>query len=1190
MKKILLSLVIMFATLVLFSCGGAIKKPTLTLDVDEIEIKVGETYEIEAILENTTAEIVYEVVEGEEFISIEENVVTAISAGIAKVEITVKGYPSLVARLKVTVVSDEPVHEHTPCPECGKCTDPECDGEKCLGHVITPSHEHTPCPECGRCTDPECDGEKCPGHVVTPEIDVNETEIFMDDEGQKVEIKAEVKNVDASAIIEVIEGSESVKVEGNFIIALLPGNAKVRVSVEGYPEVYVDIIVVVEYNIIVDEVNPEIVLADGASELKLNWNKEATRALLMKDIIATDDVDGDITDKVKISHQINNRKYGTYVVTYEVEDNAGNVDTFERNIEVIWDYAVQFIGHQGSYYGVANTEEAFLYAAEVLQYQALETDVKQTKDGVFVCCHDDTFGGKTIASTNWADLKDVVVESSRTAGYPSQYGEMPGTGKYSSTICTLERYLEICKEYGIYAVVELKGSAGISNSDQSRMPQLMALIEKTGMLEQTIFLASAYNCLIWVKQNGYDYIPCQYLVDSFASETVFNRCKTYGLDVSGCVTYGNGEKENTAEWVARYQDAGIKVSTYTFTQYSDYSVVQKWINIGVDFVTVDWQSMHKLQLPDNSDIVYHTVKFYDRENNLLKETKVKSGRAAASPIAPEIEGYEFKGWSESIENVTSDMEVVAEYDLVEYSITYDSNLYVLTKSSWPSRADFANDFYNDLFDWFVANYSHIAGASYSNGQYTLKTNNTEYGTATISSAQDIKDLYVYTFERTFATLIYKPISGTNSYDYVPEIDSNYFLNTEPYRTKYIECNAYFLKAMETSYTGYSYTYQQASNNRVQVFFRFHQWCNNTNISAFNDYPEKNMVKYLVGVEATMPTDHITYTIEDEFVLSAPVASIEFKGWYLDHDATTEQVVKIEKGTTGDIILYAKWEEIEIPDVYSKVNYVLDGGTNDSRNPSEYLEGISSMLYPAEKPGYVFLGWSKEEGSNSYISSISELTSGEITLYANYDYAVYSIDYNLQDGSWGNSAEFTGTPTTSISTTAREGFWGGEYANHIFLNPASSDPAAVWSFRVGIGYSEVMGVYSVIALADQGKDFDETGVEYVITISGSYSKYSSTADFRGKVQVGQGVKISGDLESGIASFEFYDASNITGGTVENYVEEYTIATLPLLLPTPKMEGKEFIGWALSADSQEVFTSLPAGTMGNVTLYAVFGEIA
>jgi hypothetical protein len=37
---------------------------------------------------------------------------------------------------------------------------------------VDPKHEHVVCPECGKCTDPECDGrfsEKCPGHNEEPE-------------------------------------------------------------------------------------------------------------------------------------------------------------------------------------------------------------------------------------------------------------------------------------------------------------------------------------------------------------------------------------------------------------------------------------------------------------------------------------------------------------------------------------------------------------------------------------------------------------------------------------------------------------------------------------------------------------------------------------------------------------------------------------------------------------------------------------------------------------------------------------------------------------------------------------------------------------------------------------------------------------------------------------------------------------
>ena len=46
------------------------------------------------------------------------------------------------------------------------------------------------------------------------------------------------------------------------------------------------------------------------------------------------------------------------------------------------------VRQRGSYWGVENTEEAFINGAKK-GYHYLETDVKVTKDGKFVCWHDD---------------------------------------------------------------------------------------------------------------------------------------------------------------------------------------------------------------------------------------------------------------------------------------------------------------------------------------------------------------------------------------------------------------------------------------------------------------------------------------------------------------------------------------------------------------------------------------------------------------------------------------------------------------------------------------------------------------------------------------------------------------------------------------------------------------------------------
>lgn len=337
-----------------------------------------------------------------------------------------------------------------------------------------------------------------------------------------------------------------------------------------------------------DNVNP-IINSTAKENVTISWNENFD---IYEGITVSDNIDEDI--KLTLKEEFSNQKMGEQTITYVATDSSGNEVTLTRKINIVWDYAVEFIGHAGSYYGIMNTEEAFLYAVEVLQYQLLECDLKQTKDGVFVLCHDDKFGGYDIANTNWSILKDVTETKTRYAGYPSQNGSIKNGGKYTSKICSLERYLEICKDYNVKPVIELKYSQGINNNDQSRMQALMDEIERCGMRKEVIFLGSAYNCLIWTRNNGYEDVPCQYLVNSCESEEVLKRCIDNKLDLSFNAT---GDYSNSTEWIAKYKEAGCKVSCYTFTQYSNYKTLQEWINKGVDYVTCDWQLMSKVDLP-----------------------------------------------------------------------------------------------------------------------------------------------------------------------------------------------------------------------------------------------------------------------------------------------------------------------------------------------------------------------------------------------------------------------------------------------------------------------------------------------------------------------------------------------------------------------------------------------------------------
>lgn len=83
--------------------------------------------------------------------------------------------------------------------------------------------------------------------------------------------------------------------------------------------------------------------------------------------------------------------------------------------------------------------------------------------------------------------------------------------------------------------------------------------------------------------------------------------------------------------------------------------------------------------------------------------------------------------------------------------------------------------------------------------------------------------------------------------------------------------------------------------------------NETNIPSFDDYPKKYVITSDTTVLPQIPTTPNTYTILDEIILPNATGNKTFVGWYTTSGCRGEIISKIEKGTTGDIVLYAKWE-------------------------------------------------------------------------------------------------------------------------------------------------------------------------------------------------------------------------------------------------------------------------------------------
>lgn len=229
-----------------------------------------------------------------------------------------------------------------------------------------------------------------------------------------------------------------------------------------------------------------------------------------------------------------------------------------------------FVGHRGSYRGVANTEEAYRNGVDYYHYQGLECDVRVTKDGHYVILHDNTTGSLCdvdidAQQSTLAELKALDLKQTR------------GGVTYTGKICTVEEYLDICVEKNVFPVIELKWTTGINTNDMSNFAGLMALVESKGLRQKAVFLTSMNKSIEHIKKN-YPDVTCQYLLSS-DSNTKLEFCKTWNVNPSfsaGAIT---------SAIVTQYREAGFEVAAWTVNTEANY---KKYGEMGCYMMTCDY--------------------------------------------------------------------------------------------------------------------------------------------------------------------------------------------------------------------------------------------------------------------------------------------------------------------------------------------------------------------------------------------------------------------------------------------------------------------------------------------------------------------------------------------------------------------------------------------------------------------------
>ncbi|MCR5485238.1 MAG: hypothetical protein K6F09_06555 [Clostridiales bacterium] len=222
-----------------------------------------------------------------------------------------------------------------------------------------------------------------------------------------------------------------------------------------------------------------------------------------------------------------------------------------------------FIGHRG-YSGLyqENTEEAFIKAGQK-GFGGCETDVRVTKDGVLVLCHNNEMkyadgDEMEISSHTFAELSSKPIKNRKTR-----------TELY---ICSFERYLEIMKEYNMFCFVELKGAY---------TPEQIDLLYRT---MTTVYDLSAIS----VQGGGIDVmsllherhpdVPVMYCAGENDDKEI-QQALDQGFDVDLHLLVSD------IDWVAKFHEKGLRVAVWTA---NDPAKVSYALKCGVDFIESDF--------------------------------------------------------------------------------------------------------------------------------------------------------------------------------------------------------------------------------------------------------------------------------------------------------------------------------------------------------------------------------------------------------------------------------------------------------------------------------------------------------------------------------------------------------------------------------------------------------------------------
>ena len=519
-------------------------------------------------------------------------------------------------------------------------------------------------------------------------------------------------------------------------------------------------------------------------------------------------------------------------------------------------------------------------------------------------------------------------------------------------------------------------------------------------------------------------------------------------------------------------------------------------------------------------------------------------------ILPEIAykmGYTFLGWflnGEKVEKIvkgtTGDLNFVAEWEIVEYTIEYNLNGGLFDIYLYSSREEMVDDFLTDAMAYYNKD---------KKPNCMVDDSGTQVGFANVFTA----------------------IYG--------------IFSSEEYGAKWAWLKEYIIYTAtdaKASLESGSEAYWRYSLGAF--LFEDHRASWPASADYTNDELANGFWSLLLKEGAVGP--QYTYTVNDEVILLTPTKEGSvFLGWFLNG----EKIEKISKGTTGNLVLEAKWYN---PDAELDIEYQLDGGVLPEGAPTTFVakDGLAILPTPI-KVGYMFKGWYEDIECTKEVTSIASGRSEGVVLYALWELETYKIEYETNGGEFLTDSvaplyatfdelvlEFINdySSFTGISGITAESFYGksNQYGLYGFFK--NEEMATKWNWLLNF-------------VADMATEVGYSGKAYLMLSAGAanFNKYSRSnfAAFLQQTHLTKISPISMNFENvdSEALWAVCPTKDIQIGIEAQY--EYTILDLPLELATPNKDGAFFAGWY---DNPELtgnpITIIESSVKNDITLYA------